>query len=58
MRVAFSFGMPRSTAPLTNRSRWACMTEASFLPIALRSTSPSPMVNPPNSPAMRITCSW
>ena len=58
IRVATPSSRPRSTAPAMNFSRCASMTDALFFPIALRSTSASPIVNPARSLAMRMTCSW
>jgi len=55
--AAFFSAMPRATQPLMKPSRCACIFAASFFPIALRSWSAWPSVNPASSLASRMTCS-
>ena len=50
--------IPRSRQPAMNVDRCACILAASFLPIARRSSSAWPSVNPANALARRMTCSW
>jgi hypothetical protein len=57
-RSLLEAAVPRSLLPAMNFSRCLAMSSRSFLPMARRSVSASPMVKPAISEAICMICSW